>query len=238
MLAALGVLLAAMLGGCGGSGNGTNLPDPLERFVNVSPDSVPLDFYINDDVKAPSLAYLASSGNVTVLNGDKDISVRDGGTTLDAVAFTFQKDKQYLALAVGLENYLTETEKRLRLVAFQYDKNPPNGSKARLLVEHAFSRAAGFLTPNIDFQGGPSATYDPNNPQFKVADVAFAEAPTTLEVDSDVPIIFQVRRAGTENVYASSTDTFDPGGIYLALATGVEGAAGAQAPSIVYVKLN
>jgi len=242
VLAIAACALAALLSGCGGGGNPSGLPDPLIRFVNCSPDSNPLDFFINLDNKAPALTFLSSTGDLSTKRGDKDISVQDSTNQIeqDALSFTFADDNKYVSMTVGLENFGAENQKRLRLLAFQYDKNAPNGSTARLLIVHAYMRATGFDTPNIDFQGGNTGTYDPNNPQFKVTDVPFANAtPSTLEVDSGVPLIFQARRAGTENVVASdASTTFDAGGIYLALITGVEGGAGVEAPQVKYIKIN
>jgi hypothetical protein len=231
-----------LLVGCGGGGSGSGLPDPIIRFVNASPDSNPQDFFIELVNKAPGITFISASAEVTTKKGDKDISVQDATdqTVLDSVAFNFAEDKKYIGMTVGLQNYGVETLKRLRLLAFEYDKNPPNGSKARLLVVHGFLRAPGFDTPNIDFQGGAVGSYDPNNPQYSVTDVAFgAAAPTELEVDSGVALIFQARRTETENVYAADPSfTFDGGGIYLAIVTGVEGAVGIQAPQVKYIKIN
>jgi hypothetical protein len=237
----LGLLTAVVLGalltaGCGGGNGGSDLPDPTIRFVNSSPDSNPQDFYIDTTKKASAIAYATSSAEVTNDNGDRDITVKDPTATpdtLDAITFTLEKDKQYIALTLGLQNFLTENAKRLRLISFSYNKNAPNGNTARLLIEHGFMRSAGFDTPTIDFQNPGE------NPQFKLAGIPFAAgAPGELEVDAGVPLTFQARRADTENVYASSTDTFLPGKIYLALVTGVEGAVGAQAPQIKYILLN
>ncbi|HVT14482.1 MAG TPA: DUF4397 domain-containing protein [Fimbriimonadaceae bacterium] len=235
-------MLTAGLAGCGGGGTGPNLPDPIIRFVNCSPDSNPLDFYINTDNEAPALTYLNSSADITTKKADHDLSVNDSVTTdeLDAIAFTFAQDDKYLALTVGLENFGSEFQKRLQLLAFQYDKNPPNGTKARLLIIHGYVRSPGFDTPNIDFQGGDVGSYDSNNPQFAATDITFASpTPSILEVDSGVPLIFQARRAGTENVLAEDpSTTFDSGGIYLALVTGVEGQTGTEVPQVKYIKLN
>lgn len=241
VLAALTALVAFGIAGCSGGGNAT-LPDPTVRFVNSSPDSNPLNFFYDDTEKASALAYLDNSVDFTVKQGDHDLSVEDSitSTVMDALAITLNQDTKYLGVAVGLENFGAEQEKRLQLVAFNYDKNSPNGSRARLIIIHGYLRQTGFQTPDIDFQGGAVATYDPNNPQYLVADIAFAaNPPSTVEVDSGVPIIFQARRAGTENVYASDpSTTFDAGGIYLALVTGVEGQVGVEVPQIKYIKLN
>lgn len=240
MVLAAAVLTAA-LSGCGGGGGSSNLPDPIIRFINSSPDANPIDFFINSDNKAPAIGYLGDSGEVTTKNGDKDVSAEDSTTqdVLDSIAFTFERDKKYVGMTLGLENFGTENEKRLRVLAFSFDKNPPNGSKARLLVIHGYMRETGFQTPSIDFQGGDVGTYDPNNPQFSVTNLGFGADPTELEVDAGVPLIFQARRAGTENVVASDANTtFDDGGIYLAIVTGIENGAGASAPQVKYIKIN
>lgn len=228
-------LAAAAIVGCSGGGGGNSLPDPVIRFVNSSPDANPLTFNYDTTPKATGLTYLQSSGNVTVDDQDHDLSVTDSvsGDIIDALAVTLTKDKQYISVAKGLETFGSENEKRLRLLNFEYDKTSPNGSKARLLIIHAFNRATGFLTPDIDFQN-PG-----NNPQYSVPGISYSDdTPKTLLVDSDVSLQFDARRAGTENVYASATTTFDSGGIYLVLITGIEGGAGSLAPQINYIKLN
>jgi len=254
LLAALAALLLTIaVAGCGGGGTGSNLPDPIIRFVNVSPDSNPLDYYLdygssNQIKEASALAYLGSSSNVTIhkfdTNSGNNISVLDPSQPnlgqLDSVSFTFARNNYYLAINVGLENYGVENLKRLQLLAFQYDHTPPNGNKANLLIVHGYMRAPGFDTPNIDFQGGPVGSYDPNNPQFSSTNISFANSsPAVLEVDSGVSLIFQARWAGLENVLASDPGTtFDAGGIYLALVSGVENQVGVEAPQIKYIKLN
>src|SRR5579862_5831437 len=241
-IAFAGMMLVASLAGCGGGGGGSSLPDPIVRFVNASPDSNPLDFFINTDKKAAALAYVNTSPEVMTKKGDHDISAQDSTNQIvqDDIAFTFAQDNKYIAMTAGLENFGAENLKRLRLIAFQFDKNPPNGSQARLLIMHCYMRAPGFDTPSIDFQGGAVGSYDPNNPQFASTNIGFAAAqPAVLSVDSGIPLIFQARRASTENVLASdASTTFDQGGIYLAIVSGVENAVGVEAPQVKYIKLN
>ena len=239
--AMIAVVLVAALAGCGGGGGGSPLPDPIVRFINSSPDSNPLDYSINADQKATGIAYLDNSGEITIENGDRDVIVADSVTTniLDTIAVSFERDKKYIEMTVGLENFGVENEKRLRLLNFFFDKNPPNGTRARLLIIHAYMREAGFQTPNIDFQGGVVGSYDSNNPLFHISDLPFGSLPAELEVDAEQPLIFEARRAGTENVITSDpSTTFDAGGIYLALVTGLEGGPGAQAPQVKYIKIN
>ncbi|HTQ12015.1 MAG TPA: hypothetical protein VMI31_18275 [Fimbriimonadaceae bacterium] len=245
--------LALSLAGCGGGGSGPNLPDPIIRFANVSPDANPLDYYLdygstNQVKEATGLAYLGSSSNITIHKFDtssgNNLSVVDPTQPslgqLDSVSFTFARNNYYLCVNVGLENYGSEFAKRLQLLTFQYDHTAPNGNKANLLIVHGYMEAPGLDTPNIDFQGGPVGSYDPNNPQFSSTNISFADAnPPTLQVDAGVSLIFQARWAGLENVLASDPGTtFDAGGIYLALVSGVEGQSGAEAPKVTYIKLN
>jgi hypothetical protein len=47
-----------------------------------------------------------------------------------------------------------------------------------------------------------------------------------------------VRRNASESVYATNSATFDGGGIYLVIVSGVEAEVGPLAPTITFVKLN
>ncbi len=239
--------MALGLIGCGGGGGG-DLPDPTDRFVNASPDANPLDFFIDADKKASALTYLTTSTDQNISSGDRDASVVDSTTSdnLDAQALTFDKDKKYVTLAIGLENWQfnlgdpndDEPDKRLRLVTGPYTKTTPNGTTARLVIVHAFMRKQGFQTPGIDFQ-----SFDAGNPQapplYSKPGIQFASAPVELTVNSNDSIVFQARREGTENPFAQSAATvFDTGGIYLAIVAGIEDAVGSQAPQIKFIKIN
>src|SRR5579862_6239859 len=123
------LVLSLALVGCGGGG-GSNLPDPIIRFINSSPDSNPLDFYKDATKEASALAYLSSSADLTIhtfdtTNGNA-LSVQDSTNPalgqLDSIIFTFARNQKYLGLTVGLENYGAENLKRLQLLAFQYNK--------------------------------------------------------------------------------------------------------------------
>jgi hypothetical protein len=231
MLAAL--TIAAMVGCGGGGGGGSSVPKPTIKFLNASPDSTALTFLMNDDVRASGLAYLESSPTfVTIDPNDYDMFVREDGSPedLDAITATLGADKDFVATAIGLENFGTENLKRIRIVPIEVDMTAPNGSKARLYILHTFNRQVGFDTPAIDFQS-PG-----DNPQYKVTGINFAGA-ATLTVDSGSQT-FEARRAGTENVYATATQALDAGGIYIVLFTGIEGQVGTQAPQLVFVKLN
>jgi hypothetical protein len=149
---------------------------------------------------------------------------------LDAIAASFSNDNEYLIACVGLENFGTEFLKRLRLRSLAIDLTAPNGNKSRLYVLHAFNRSTGLETPNIDLRN-PG-----DNPQYKVENIAFGDI-GTLEIDASTQT-FVARRNESESVYATNTGTFVPGGIYLVIVGGLEGAVGVQEPRIEFIKIN
>lgn len=236
MTRAIGVLVCFVVGllavGCGGSGGNGSLPNPVLRFINASPDSVALDLLIDDKTLASAIAYLGSTpAFASVDPGDRDVVMLENGTTLELTAEvqTFVKNKSYLAVALGLENFGTENLKRLRSLVFEVDRTVPNGNKARLFVVHAYNRAAGLDTPNIDFQT-PG-----DNPLFKVPNLSFGSN-SAITVDSGVQT-FEARRNGTTAVLASGTFTLQAGKLYAAIVTGIEDAASPQDPKIILVEI-
>ncbi len=235
ILAFLCVLAALFVLGCGGAGGGSQGRDPTVRFYNGSPDSPDLDFLMDSDVMASFLAFLEGSASfVSIEPGERDIVLRESGTTneIDAVFGELPRDTDAIFSAIGLFDFQGEFDKRIRIAPTEVDRSVPNGNTARLIIIHGFNRAFGFATPNIDFQN-PG-----DNPQFKAPDIAFA-ASATLVVDA-VPQIFQARRAGTEEIYASITlldADIDPGKVYAVYVLGVEGEVGAQVPQIVFVEI-
>ncbi len=230
-----GLLLGAAmaLSACGGGGGGSNQNKPRLRFVNASADALPLTFALDGDVKATGVTYPGLSANFFEEDQESyDVTVHEDGNNpdFDAITAGFGNDKEFLIFAVGLKNFGTETLKRLRLFVSEIDLTVPNGSKSRIYVLHAFNRSAGLDTPNIDLRN-PG-----DNPQYKVENVSYGSI-GTLNIDASTQT-FVARRSGSDSVYATKIATFDPGGIYLALVSGVEGEVGAQAPAIEFLKLN
>src|SRR5688500_7486064 len=156
-LAPLVAALMMLVAGCGGGG-ASNLPDPTIRVLNASPDSTLLEFLFNDVIHGSPLAYLTSSPTFASYDTQDepfvDVALRENATTMElwSEVVNLQQDKHFLFLAVGLEVFGTEFEKRLRLLAVDVNRNAPIGNKARVYVAHAYHRATGFQTPNIDFQ--------------------------------------------------------------------------------------
>ena len=232
---AVAALMAVSLVACGGGGGGSSsgVNDPRVRYVNASPDVSPVTFTLDGDAKATGVAYTDLSPSFVEEDQDTyDIAVHEDGANpdLDAIAAQFANDNEYVVACVGIENFGTEFPKRLQLRSLTIDLTTPNGNKSRLYVLHAFNRAPGFDTPNIDLRN-PG-----DNPQYTVENIAFGNI-GTLEIDSSTQT-FVARRNDSESVYATNTGTFDPGGIYLVIVGGIEGAVGAQAPQLFFKKLN
>ena len=207
-------------------------PSVFTRFFNGSSDSTSLNFLLDDDVEGPQLAFLESTPDFqTVDNKTRDLRIQEDGTSVDlwSEVVDLTADRDYLISAVGLENYGTETLKRVRTVFTQIDRTAPNGSRARLVIIHGYNRQTGLETPNIDFQT-PG-----DNPQFRSPNIAYASS-QVLEVDAGT-WTFEARRQGTETILVSQSVTLGGGKIYAAYVLGVENAGGAQAPRIEFVEL-
>jgi Domain of unknown function (DUF4397) len=219
--------------GCGGDGSKNSLTNPDKpsiTAVNASPDSAALDFRMGDNLVGSALGYLQTGTLVTQDADDYDTTIRPtaGGIDADDQVLTTVDGRDYILLALGLTDYADEPIKRLRLSPFEFDRTIPNGNKARLIVVNAFIREPGFETPPIDFQDG-------DVPQFQLGNIAFG-AHQTILVDAGT-INFEARRTGSELVYATKSQTFESGKIYLALVTGIENGTGTQVPQIAYLPL-
>jgi hypothetical protein len=226
-------LAAIALVACGGGGGGSSVNKPRLRYVNASPDALPLTFTLDGDTKATGVSYLNLSPNFQEEDQDTyDVGMHEDGDNpgLDAIAAGFANEKEFLIAGVGLKNFGAETLKRLRLFAMEVSLTAPNGSRSRIYVLHAFNRSVGLDTPSIDMRN-PG-----DNPQYKVENIAYGTI-GAIEIDASTQT-FVARRNASESVYATNTGTFVAGGIYLAIVSGIEGGAGAQAPVIQFVKIN
>lgn len=221
--------------GCGGAQSGVVvLPDPVIRFINASPNSTALDFAVNDTQIGNNVPYLGSSPTfVSVEQGDYDLMVQeDADPETQALEVSqLNRNQDYISVAIGLVTPPNgEFDKRLRATAAPFNRIRPNGDKARLLVFNAYNRSLGNENPSIDFQN-PGDT-----PTFVINDIPFGEG-RELIVDATTQV-FVARRNGTEfELTPQNTFTFQGGKIYAAIVSGIEDAAGAQAPKITYVEL-
>jgi hypothetical protein len=225
--------------GCGG-GSATlssALTTAHVRFINSSPDSTSLKFAFNNSMEASGLAYLA--GTAAFKNfapATYDISATEASATqaLADDADALVANTSYVVVGYGLENFTgpfgPEVEKRFDVTPVSVDTSVPNGNKARIIVFAGFIQQFGYDTPAIDFQDGA-------NPQFPLTNIAFGSTATELVTPGN--IAFEVLRDGTTMQYASDPGfNFVAGKTYLALVTGIEGGAGAQAPQIKYILLD
>ena len=232
--------MAFALFGCGGSGGTTSQSDPTFFFVNSSPDSGSLHFLLNDVLKGDSVPYL---GDTTDFEEVEFIEDADGGYTAlientttgfeyDAENLVLPKDSHSVFMALGLEDFGTEFEKRLRLFRIPVDRDAPIGNKVRLYIVHAFSRKAGLQTPHIAFQN-PG-----DNPQYRAGNIPFGKASEML-IDSG-PSDWIARREDTtaDVIYATKNVNLPPGSVYLVLVTGIEDEVGAAEPQIVFLQLS
>lgn len=227
-------MLMVLFGCAGGSsgGGGNNAPDPTVQFYHGVSDGSNYDFLYDEDVLTANLAFRdASAGFQDVDALIHDVLIRETGTTNEiwAETFDFQRDRDYLIAALGLENYGAEPLKRAKLTRVEVNRQVPNGNKARIIVFHGFNRAAGFLTPAIDFQN-PG-----NNPLVALRGILYGETQVAL-IDATNQTL-QARRAGTESVFVEDTISFGAGKIYAVFVLGVEDGVGPLAPRIEVIEL-
>ena len=219
--AAIGALF--MISGCGGGSTSIDTPEPEIFFVNVSPDAGAVQLRLDDETKFSNVGFLGTSTSFIEVDfkgadvDGYDVSIHEqGGANLELarIAQVFENDTDTVVLVHGLKNFGNEDLKRLRLQNFTVNRTEVNGNRARLIIVHAMERKVGFGTPGIVFKS-PG-----DNAQFQTGTINPGEN-TVLDVDSGT-LPFEVRRAGTEFVYTTSNLTFQPGGVYLVVVTGVE----------------
>ena len=134
--------LVLAIQGCGGAGLPVVPPDPTIRYVNASPNSGTVDFFLDGDVVGSALPYLGSTANFASRTpGDQELSVAITGDPeaqwTEAIAP--ERDKHYVAVAFGLRTPPnTELAKRMRIGILTADRARPNNG-ARLIVFHAYS---------------------------------------------------------------------------------------------------
>lgn len=234
-------IVFASLGAVGCGGGGSSLPSSVTtahvRFLNSSPDSTSLNFALSGTTAASGLAYLSSTpAFVNHTPNSYDISATEAGATaaLADDADTLSANTSYVVIGYGLENYTgpdgPEVDKRFDVTPVQVDLSVPNSSQARIIVFAGFVQQFGYDTPTIDFQDG-------TNPTYPLTNIAFGS--TATELVNAGSITFDVFRDGTTQEYVTGTPyTFVAGKTYLAVVTGQEGAAGAQAPQIKFIQLD
>lgn len=234
-------LLCGLFVGCGGSSSTDDVEDPTVYAFNASPDSVSLNFLLNDVAFASNLGYL---GRSTDFSSIEYISEEDGGYDLaietpagdqefDRRVVNYEEDKHYLTIAVGLRNFAAGEElKRLRVVDFDVVREAPIGNKAQLLIVHAMMRGPGLDTPEIDFQNPGT------NPQFVTTGIPFGGGRSLLVDSGATSWIAKRSDVDGETIYATRDITLDPASIYLVVVAGIEDDANpARQPQLIFQKL-
>lgn len=216
---------ALVLTGCGGGG-GTTTPKPEIFFVNASPDAGPVQMRLDDGTSVSNIDYLGRTTGFFEIDfrGPEvegwDVSIHEQAAPnleLTRIANVFQNNTDNVVLVHGLKNFGGEDLKRFRIANFTVNRRIVNGNRARLIVVHAFENQSGFGTPGMVFKTPGE------NAQFETGTIN-AGANATLEVDSGTAV-WEVRRAGSEFVYATASLAFDPGGVYLIVVSGLENAS-------------
>jgi hypothetical protein len=231
----LGVLGAMALFGCGGGGGGNGAGNARVAYINASPDSTNLAFDLNDDTKAASVPFGTATAFSSVKPGDYDVSIRPTSSAqiLWSEAETLSAGQSYLALAIGLSNpdftQDTEREKRVVISLDSVNRTAPTGSRARLVIVNAFVRKSGFASSSIDFR----STETP--PVINSTGIDFGTA-NSIDVDSGAQT-FEIRDTDSDQVFTQGTATLDPGSVYVALVSGIEGSVDPSAPAIRFIKL-
>ncbi|MDI9641083.1 hypothetical protein QPK87_05325 [Kamptonema cortianum] len=231
-------LVALFVAGCGGGGTNT-APKPEIYFINASPDSVSLDYRMDDSAFETGVAYLGSSAafrsidfrGPDVEGWDVSTHVTSSGLELDRQAIIFSEDTDYLIVTHGLLTPpVGEQLKRLRVTQFTVDRRAPIGNKARLIVFHGLEREPGKSTPAVVFQDAV------DQPQFSSGTIQ-PGAQASFLVDTGTRTWF-VKRDGTDGQFVSGSFSFAPGNVYAVIISGVENDANpAKQPKITAIPL-
>lgn len=226
-------LAAVVIAACGGGGTKFAVEGPELRFVNASPNSSAMTFFLDVSRMGSSLPYLGSTASfIEVDSGDKDIVAVEDSTPESEVriAQVLADDVDYLVLAYGLVTPPnTELDKRLSLAVLNVDRQAASDSQARVIVFNAYVAALGAGNPSIDFRN-PGDT-----PAVNVQNITYGSSQTTI-IDAGIQT-FQARFAAEEGVLAGpQTFTVEGGRTYLAVVTGQDGDP-VNPPTISFVRL-
>lgn len=222
--------LLVTLFACGGGG-GSPLPDANLAFLNLSTDTA-LDFYMNDTIPFTNVGFKEGGTTFSQVDDElNDFEIYETGSTIpiDSQALTLALNTDHLAIAIGLNNFGAETEKRLRFVVQDLNRTVPTGSKSRVYALNSFVRDTGNQNFSVIFKNpGTLSTVN-------FAAVGFGDI-TMQEIDSG-PIDLVAQRESTETEVAAITKNFEPGKIYFMALTGSESGTGALAPTISFVEI-
>jgi len=110
-------LLAMVLFSCtSGSSSNFFLPESQVSFINASPDSPPLDIFVEDKAEAVDLPFQAATQYIKVDSGDRDIRVFNDGKVLLQQQPNLDRDTRYTMVFLNtvdqLDSLLLEDDKQ------------------------------------------------------------------------------------------------------------------------------
>ena len=224
-----GLILGGVMG-CGGSSGGTQA-NPNYRFINFCTDAN-LDMLIDDTTEFTNIPFLDPTTIFKVTEPKlEDFAIEETGSTviLDSQTQAMSPTTDNLIIAVGLNNFGTENEKRLRFIFQGVNRAIPNGSKARVYGINTFNRSLGSQNFAVIFKNPGTISTINFNP------VNFGEI-TVQEIDAG-PTTLVAQRQNTETEVATVTKTFEAGKVYLMALTGTESGTGTAAPAINFIEI-
>jgi hypothetical protein len=181
--------IAALLVGCGGSGNGLiNVPNPRVRFANVLPSIVSAKSQVGSDTISAAIPFGSASDYAITPNGNKDLTV--GDSTFSNLATLsnqlFETNKRYTGIGYG-------TTPRAILLLEENESNSVNDTVAIRAIN------ANQAAPSLDVYISAPADSLPAAPAFNA--VAVAAITTSEEVSSASGTSYRIR------VYADGDTT-------------------------------
>ncbi len=131
------------------------------RFVAASPDALNVDFLVDGVNLATNLAFSSSSGSyLTVTSGNRNVEVRQTGTTTDLVNASnvdFINHDQYTVFFTGLTTANNQTINQVN-----DDNSPPASGKIKLRFFHASPNGPGHIDIYVVTPGTPITNLSPN----------------------------------------------------------------------------
>lgn len=223
------LILAGLSAGCGGGQTQVKI---YHRFTNVVPDVATADYYVNDSIHTPALAYLLSSTWVKLEDNENwtFYDAFEGGTqnVLDSIAVQKQNKTSTHVFALGFKTPGAQ-QPGVRLVPVTVQRTTPGGSNARLIWIHGYMRAAGTQTPNVDiYRTGKIAP--------EIEDIGFGQTRVGFLAAGTYTIDVRIAGAQFGNLFSTTNVVLEAGKVYIVLLKGVEGEVGPLAPAVVLIE--
>lgn len=174
------------------------------RFLNGSPDSPNLDFYIDDAKVLSDQPFKLSSRLLNIKAGSRNIKILEAGgvAPLFSGSFNFELDKSYMVVA--LNNFLN-----LSGLVFETPKRNPGSDKAFLRVVH--------ISPNAPSVYIKLTTSQDRPPSYVT--LSYRGVSNFLEYPAG-PVDVTIYRAGTSDTLKYGRMFLDGGKVYSAYIIG------------------